>query len=277
MDEGDSETLSPGNYKKGTIKKDATLRLTAGDYTFKEEFKLEEGARIIINSGSVRLLVKKGVKIEKEVVINSGGSASDLLIYSRDKIEIKEDASVTAFLYSKGDYKQEKNTTVNGAASGKKVELKENSVINFLVSEQANADFGDLCEGGGGDLTPPVLDSATAACTALTTVNVSFSETLDNATASSTGNYSLVNTDTSSSIAISSAAVSNNTVTLTTATLATGNYQLTANNVEDSSGNVIDNNSQASFSLDCDLPDPRLEYRFDQCDLSTGVPDSANS
>ncbi|MCP4598799.1 DUF6701 domain-containing protein [Neptuniibacter sp.] len=447
LDEGDSETLSPGNYKEGKIKKNATLRLSAGDYTFKDDFELEEGARIIINSGPVRILVKKDVKIEKNTQVNVGGSAADLLIYSRDKIEIKDDAEVTAFLYSKDDLKIEEDAVVNGAASGKKVELKEDATVNFLAAEQAKADFGNLCEAGdggdggdggnscplifpsspvsnsslgltplsgsgsalsygkeseitfnadntyfytsgsigkeseveisgsgtvrlqfsgdldiaketeinvdgkpedliiyvGGDLyiakesevnaiiyvagdatldkeskfdgaftvagslsqgkdidfdydagaitdanfagmcggssdtTPPELSTVTASCSALTTVNVSFSEAVDNATASSTGNYSLVNTDTSSSVSISSASVSGSTVTLITATLVSGNYQLTVNNVEDSSGNVIDNNSQASFSLDCDLPNPRLEYRFDQCDLSTGVPDSANS
>ncbi len=273
--------LVDGSYAGDVkVKENKTVTIPAGTYYF-SKFEVKSGATV--NLGGKVVINVRDFKLKSNSSMNSGGDAANLTVnvYPKSggdegKFKLESNSRLVGSVfssYSNTKVELKKNTSFSGGIfTAGKVKLESGAAITYGSAEQSAA--GNLV---GCDDEAPTLSSATASCSSLTTVNVSFSEAVDNSTGSSTGNYSLVNTDTSSSIAISSAAVSNNTVTLTTATLATGNYQLTVNNVEDSNGNIINSNSQVSFSLDCSLPDARLEYRFDQCDLSTGVPDSANS
>ncbi|MBN1948772.1 MAG: hypothetical protein JW784_03440, partial [Candidatus Cloacimonetes bacterium] len=84
--------------------------------------------------------------------------------------------------------------------------------------------------------------SATA--TSLTSVNLIFSESLDETSAETTTNYSI-----QPELNISAANLSGNRVTLTTAEQTPGQlYTVSVNNVEDLAGNVIAGNNTANFT-----------------------------
>ncbi len=94
----------------------------------------------------------------------------------------------------------------------------------------------------GADIIPPTLISAVALSS--TSVEITFSEPLDETTAENTGNYSI-----DPFLDISSASLGTNKVTLTT-TAQTGaeNYTITVNNVEDLAGNPIEAGSTIDFT-----------------------------
>jgi hypothetical protein len=95
------------------------------------------------------------------------------------------------------------------------------------------------------DTTPPTIVSVSAVTA--TSVQVLFSEPVEEASAETVGNYSI-----SGGVTISAAVLGGDTrtVTLTTSALTPGNYTLTVNNVKDRATvpNVILPNSQAAFS-----------------------------
>jgi len=93
------------------------------------------------------------------------------------------------------------------------------------------------------DITPPVLQSASATGT-FNTVILTFSENLDAASATTVANYSI-----SPSLAVTAASVSRNVVTLTTAAQTPGAtaYTVTVANVVDTSKNPVPANSTALF------------------------------
>ena len=97
--------------------------------------------------------------------------------------------------------------------------------------------------GGGEDVTPPQLVSASASST--TEVLLSFNEALDPENISNTANYSI------SGLTVESALLAENAmgITLTTSTQTTGeSYTVIVSNVEDIAGNIIADNNTANFT-----------------------------
>ena len=94
----------------------------------------------------------------------------------------------------------------------------------------------------GADIIPPTLNSAVALSS--TSVEITFSEPLDETTAENTGNYSI-----DPFLDISSASLAANKVTLaTTEQTEAENYTITVNNVEDLAGNPIEAGSTINFT-----------------------------
>ena len=94
----------------------------------------------------------------------------------------------------------------------------------------------------GADIIPPTLISAVALSS--TSVEITFSEPLDETTAENTGNYSI-----DPFLDISSASLGTNKITLTTSEQTEAeNYTITVNNVEDLAGNPIEAGSTINFT-----------------------------
>ncbi len=93
----------------------------------------------------------------------------------------------------------------------------------------------------GGDITPPEVVSATLIDS--NTVNIIFSEPIEQSGAQNENNYSINN-----GITVLSASLSGSEVTLNTSDHSPGTYTLTVNNVADLAGNLIDpNNNSAEY------------------------------
>jgi len=103
------------------------------------------------------------------------------------------------------------------------------------------ADLGTH-QGSGDDLTPPVINSATALSE--TSVEITFNESLDDATAEDIANYQIY-----PALTITDAVLNGYRVTLTTSQQTEfENYTITVNNVEDLAGNIIAADSDVNFS-----------------------------
>ena len=138
-------SLAPGNYKNITLSSEASLNLSAGDYTFSGAFNSGYRSHIVAaRNGVVRIFVKKAVNISNETEINLSGDSTNFLLVSDDDITVQYRAQVNGYLYSKKDLLLDNETRVTGAVSGKDVYLNFESVINF---ETAVPDFGDFCTG----------------------------------------------------------------------------------------------------------------------------------
>lgn len=162
-----TRTLHPGNYDDIKLETRASVTLTPGDYRIRGSLELSDNAQITLSGdGVVRLLVKDDVKVKTNADINAGGSASRLIIYSRDDVTLESSATVTGFIYAKDDLKLSNAAAVSGAVSGKDVELKSSSSkVTYLSSIVSDAAFGDLC--GGGAVTPPPPPPAATGCAAI--------------------------------------------------------------------------------------------------------------
>ncbi|KQC10337.1 MAG: hypothetical protein APR54_00075 [Candidatus Cloacimonas sp. SDB] len=112
----------------------------------------------------------------------------------------------------------------------------------WIVQNTNYFDNLGMHQGSGDDETPPVITSANA--TSSTSVEITFSEVLDDVTAENTNNYQI-----SPALSITSAVLDGNDVTLTTSQQTENEtYTLIVNNVEDLAGNEIEPNSQVEFA-----------------------------
>lgn len=143
-----SRTLTPGDYNIIQVTgNSARLTLSAGDYYLKGDLRLFNNSRLIISGGTVRIFVNGIVNIQNNV--NTNGSASDLLIFSRNNIELASTSSTNAFLYSEAEIIV--HSSLTGAANAKNVTLQSSATINF---DSTPVDFGDFC---GATATPATL------------------------------------------------------------------------------------------------------------------------
>ena len=163
----ETRTLLPGNYDDIRLNSRAVATLTPGDYQLRGSLTLKSDAQInITGSGVVRILLKGNVKFESGSDINVGGDASQLVIFSHGEVSLSSDATVTGFIYAKKMLRLYSRAEVNGAVSGKSVELRSSaSKVNYLPSAVSAAAFGDLC--GGGAVTPPPPPPAASGCAAI--------------------------------------------------------------------------------------------------------------
>ena len=130
--------------------------------------------------------------------------------------------------------------------------------VKHLRSTGQVSDYYTIIKGD--DNTAPMISSVSA--TSSNQVNITFNEKVDPTTAANTGNYSIDN-----GIQVLNATVNGAQVLLTTNQLTIGtNYTLTVNNVQDTNGNPIQANSQASFNY----------QNIQTVSLQNGVSPSAN-
>jgi len=145
--------------------------------------------------------------------------------------------------------------TITGRGAGAAFQ----TTFQVLVGSAADVFAG----GGGPDTTPPQILNASASDA--TTLAVTFTESLDSATAQNAGNYEVFETANAvNTIAVTGATLSGATVTLAlAATLQTDtSYTLRINNVQDLSGNSIAANSTTTFSLAGTTPIADIHNNF---------------
>jgi hypothetical protein len=124
-----------------------------------------------------------------------------------------------------------------------------------------------------GDYTEPTVSSASASD--LITVDVTFDENIDATTGGTAGNYTIYasNCSSGSGVTVSSASVSGAVATLTVSAMTVStDYCVDATDVEDTSGNAVDeNNDTATFTSPSDSTEPTVVSANDTSTTSVEV------
>ncbi|MDO6426305.1 LamG domain-containing protein [Thalassotalea sp. 1_MG-2023] len=127
-----------------SLKTDATLRLTPGDYWIEELTYSGFAINIeVIGSGLVRMFFKDGdgnndaLELPRNTTINQGGNASEFHIYAYQGVKLNRNANVTALLYAVEDIEIERSTTFQGAISGDNIELNRDSFVTYSCGATA--------------------------------------------------------------------------------------------------------------------------------------------
>lgn len=118
--------------KKLELEAGATLLLAPGDY-WVEELKTKDSEHYyeIYGEGIVRFFVDGHVDIRNNSRFNSTGEPSDFLIFAYDKFHVKQNVEMTALIYAVNDFHIESGSVLYGAVSSAKIDLKDNSTIEF--------------------------------------------------------------------------------------------------------------------------------------------------
>lgn len=118
VNENQTLSLSPGNYRNLRVKDNATLTLSPGTYTFREKFELDENSVLTISSaGTVAVYVRKDIEFEDDVVVNAAGGDRRLFFYTRDDFEPEENVTVKAVIYARDRVEFDRNNTIVGAVN----------------------------------------------------------------------------------------------------------------------------------------------------------------
>jgi len=143
---GAALTLTPGDYTSLTTNNALTLKLSAGDYTFRDNFSLGANSSIIIEgTGVVRLFLNQNINIGESTEINKGGSATNFLLYFNQGVSLPNSTNITAFIYGEKTISLNENAQVTGAISATQdITLKSNSTVIFYDTAP---DLGDFCTG----------------------------------------------------------------------------------------------------------------------------------
>ncbi|OKY24863.1 LamG domain-containing protein [Thalassotalea sp. PP2-459] len=127
-----------------SLKANATLRLTPGDYWIEE--LTYSGVALnfeVIGSGLVRLFFKDGdgnnnaLELPRNTTINQGGNASEFHIYAYQGVKLNRNVNLTALLYAIEDIEIERSATILGAISGDNIELKRDSFVTYSCGSTA--------------------------------------------------------------------------------------------------------------------------------------------
>jgi hypothetical protein len=141
-------SLSPGNYDELEVKENATLILSPGVYTFKDDFKLKDDANLEVSpAGTVEVYVKKKVTFEKDVTVTSQSTGSTLFIWSKEDMEVKEDSVIEALLYSNQKLKLKHEVSLIGAATSESELEVDRAIINYQANLVSAATLGSYCAG----------------------------------------------------------------------------------------------------------------------------------
>ncbi len=148
-------TFSPAQseYRIGELKLDsrARLRLAPGDYyidklTLRRETQVE-----VVGEGSVRIYVARDLHIGRESLLNApeygqSGDASKLLIFTKGRLRIESDTTVSGLLYSQRSAELYRDVTVFGALSASDIELNSGARIVHQPEAVTGLDFASLCD-----------------------------------------------------------------------------------------------------------------------------------
>lgn len=135
------------------IENNGVVYLPAGDYYINELIMKKNSIIHTPDNDTVRLYIEKDFTMEQNSRINFTTDPSRVFIYAYKKITLKQNVSVDGYIFASGDVKLENNVIVTGSVSGKKVELKQNSRINYNSADIINTDFGGSCTNG--PIQPP--------------------------------------------------------------------------------------------------------------------------
>ncbi len=136
---------------------------------------------------------------------------------------------------------------------GPSLELKDPSLDNSLAEnwQASYVNGGTPGATNSTDTVPPTIETVVA--TSGTTIEVTFSEDVEQTSAETTSNYAITTRDVTVTDATRDA-TNHKLVTLTVSGMTSGNYTLTVNGVEDLAGNACSNET-ANFSYTENLPE----------------------
>jgi hypothetical protein len=131
---GSTSTLAPGCYKELKVKKNATLKLTAGHYTF-ERIEANTNSRLVFelpDGGQVVIDVARAVHLEEGVVMTTiDGSAADILfrVAGRSVKLGKDGAFLGTFIAPAAHIDQHEGAELRGMLYGRKVQVKKDAQV----------------------------------------------------------------------------------------------------------------------------------------------------
>jgi MSHA biogenesis protein MshQ len=118
--------------------KSATLNLTPGDYYIGKMGAKGNTIINIIGSGNIRIFLEDNSKFEDNTLINLNGEPEQLLIYSYEKVEIKDTSQIKALIYSQDEIKLKDDAILTGAASaGSKLKMEDDAQIYYSCADTA--------------------------------------------------------------------------------------------------------------------------------------------
>ncbi|MCB9296758.1 MAG: HYR domain-containing protein [Lewinellaceae bacterium] len=126
-------TLSGDCYDKVKIGKNVSVTFSGNATVQVKEMDMKDGSSLFFNQNT-NLLIEKGFKGDKEILISNGGH--EAWIFAEDKVEIKEGSSVSCNIYTLKDLNVEGDdnapTTMSGLfISADKVYAKEHVTWNW--------------------------------------------------------------------------------------------------------------------------------------------------
>lgn len=143
-----SRTLAPGNYRRVTVRREATLILSSGVYVISDRFEVLELASVEFEAGST-VSIYVGGNVDIEGSINAPDTAQ-VLIYSAGDITLHSGSQVSAALYAENDVLLASGSQLTGAVTAAgDVTLESSSEIVF-DSGVADGGFGTFCSDGSG-------------------------------------------------------------------------------------------------------------------------------
>lgn len=139
------------------IASSATVQLAPGDYYIKSTLNIGNNANIIISpAGQVRFYLNASPIIGDGVSFNNGGSAANLQIFlypSASEFKTGNNTVFTGIVYAPSTTQKiefgDSSIITGSLISAGKVELKNNTVLNYSPAVQAQIASINTCQGGG--------------------------------------------------------------------------------------------------------------------------------
>jgi MSHA biogenesis protein MshQ len=88
--------------------------LTSDDYYYNDDDRPKDYVLTIASGATVRIFVNGDLKIDKDSLINSGGSADQLILFVDGDVDIKKATSFTGLLYATGKIDVKKEAVIEG-------------------------------------------------------------------------------------------------------------------------------------------------------------------
>ncbi len=134
-------------FKSLTLNTGAVVNLQPGDYWI-QTFKSPGASTInVVGNGTARIYVQNALSTGSvNLTWNSGGSASELLIYGYANLTFGGSTTqITGIIYSQASVTLSNNASVTGAIAADSITLNNTADVTYDSSAASNMDFGVTC------------------------------------------------------------------------------------------------------------------------------------
>ncbi|MGS2716806.1 hypothetical protein ACVBE9_01415 [Eionea flava] len=126
------------------------LNLVPGDYWF-NRLTIDSYAQVhVIGEGTARIFVKEHINLkhraELNMIFNSEGSPSQLLLYGYKNITMQSRARASAFMYAANSLRMKHSSELFGSANAKNIVLSNRAHIAYRGAPLEVTDFGRVCD-----------------------------------------------------------------------------------------------------------------------------------
>lgn len=140
-----SRTIQPGNYRRVSVGREATLRLLSGTYVISDRFDVSDSANVEFEFGGTTMIYV-GADIEISNARVNVPDNAQVLLYSASDIRLQVGAEVNAALYAEDNVTLQNDAVLTGAVSaGGTIALEGGSRIYF-DDTVADGGFGSFCQ-----------------------------------------------------------------------------------------------------------------------------------